>query len=287
MDSTKICPQGHYCVAGTELPTRCPDGFYYPSTGAYKESHCEPCAAGTYCIINDSISRTCPKGHICPEETFEPTPCWKGTYNPEFGQSESSHCLPCPEGSFCNVRGISDYEDYLCPVGHYCEDEKQLFDPKPCPQGTYRNATGASNDTYDCWGCPEGHFCNEGSIFPTPCNTGYYCPVNSTREYACEAGTYCPAMSAYPTICPAGYYCPRYRTDQYLKCQNGTYCPEGSIRPIDCPAGTFGSSNTTNIDVLGACNSCGRGQFSDFGENSCRDCYPGYVCVENAITDKP
>ena len=218
MDSTKICPQGHYCIAGTELPTRCPDGFYYPSTGAYKESHCEPCAAGTYCIINDSISRTCPKGHICPEETFEPTPCWKGTYNPEFGQSESSHCLPCPEGSFCDVRGISDYEDYLCPVGHYCEDEKQLFDPKPCPQGTYRNATGASNDTYDCWGCPEGHFCNEGSIFPTPCNTGYYCPVNSTREYACEAGTYCPAMSETPTICPAGYYCPRYRTDQYLKC---------------------------------------------------------------------
>jgi len=34
-DSTKICPAGHYCPLGTELPIRCPKGFYYGSTGAY------------------------------------------------------------------------------------------------------------------------------------------------------------------------------------------------------------------------------------------------------------
>ena len=42
-DPSKICPKGHYCPAGTQLPIRCPDGYYYPKEGAEKVQNCRPC----------------------------------------------------------------------------------------------------------------------------------------------------------------------------------------------------------------------------------------------------
>ena len=79
-DISKICPKGHYCPAGTNLPIRCDEGWYYPATGAESYKDCRPCEAGFYCIENDSVSRSCPVGHYCSAITTEPTPCRAGTY---------------------------------------------------------------------------------------------------------------------------------------------------------------------------------------------------------------
>jgi len=285
-DPNKICPIGHYCTTGNELPTRCPEGYYYGSEGATDVKFCEPCKAGTYCIKNDGVARVCPKGHICPEKALEPTPCYTGTYNPYKGKSRSDECLKCPMGSLCNARAIDDYKRYLCPAGHYCDEEGQKRDPKPCPAGTFRNETGAENYT-DCWECPEGFFCNEGTAYPEPCDAGYSCPDNSRKEFACPAGTYCPALSGDPTACPAGFHCPTLRTDTYGKCVNGTYCPEGSRYETPCPAGYFGSSRTDNHDMQSGCVGCGLGQYSDLGSNTCEFCYSGYICLGTAITPEP
>ena len=45
-DFNKICPAGHYCPAGTTLPQRCPEGFYYPKEGAESKDECRPCEPG-------------------------------------------------------------------------------------------------------------------------------------------------------------------------------------------------------------------------------------------------
>lgn len=120
-DPSKICPVGHYCIQATKLPTRCPEGDYNGIKGAPDISWCVPCVAGNYCIPNDSVMRICPKGHLCPEKSTEPTPCFKGTYNPEKGKWQGGDCLSCPKGSYCNDRGISDYKRFKCPVGHFCD----------------------------------------------------------------------------------------------------------------------------------------------------------------------
>jgi hypothetical protein len=199
-DSSKQCEIGHYCLAGTEYPTRCPKYKYSAVVQATSPSFCSQCEAGYYCIPNDSVMRICPKGHICPEGVTAPIACYRSTYNPDTGKSASEDCLPCPKGYYCNDRGIEDYNRYECPVGHYCDREKLRRKPQPCKPGTYRNATAAvdsgvylnyldrkiGNSTWTnwvpegrgemCWNCTNGTYCPEGSVYPTPCEAGYTCP---------------------------------------------------------------------------------------------------------------
>jgi hypothetical protein len=201
---------------------------------------------------NDSVMRICPKGHFCPRMSLYPTPCFKGTYNPDKGKSGSDDCAACPRGAFCDDIGVDEFERFPCPVGHYCDREKQKKDPVKCPAGTYRNATGAydsgvyenyldaqvGNSTWVNWSpegreepcrnCSAGTYCPPASLYPTPCEAGYTCPEMTGQPYACEPGTFCPAMTgANAEICPRGYYCAFFRTDIYEKCGNGTYCAEG------------------------------------------------------------
>lgn len=177
-DGDKECPAGHYCPSGTDLPIRCPETLYYAGTGATNVGFCAPCQAGYYCLDNDSVSRVCPKGHFCTEKTKEPVPCWEGTYNPYKRQSASTDCMICPAGAACNSRGIDDYTRHMCPAGHYCPRAGSKEDPIACPPGTYRNSTGAV-DVDECWICPEGFFCIEGSEYYEPCDAGYFCPAGS------------------------------------------------------------------------------------------------------------
>lgn len=261
-DMNKICPKGHYCPAGTELPIRCPDGFYFPDTGATSRLDCRQCEAGYYCIENDGVSRTCPAGHYCTDVTTEPSACRQGFYQPNKGEKHISACKPCPVGFFCDKIAVVDYLKFPCPKGHYCTDEGQTFPPKMCPPGTYQPYEQMISEEA-CLPCPEGHKCREGADYPEPCDAGYICPAGSSKQFACSIGTYCPAMSSNETVCPEAFMCQGYRTDIYTKCKNGTYCPEGSERSQTCPAGYFGSSNTTNIDLNSACFACGLGQYSN------------------------
>lgn len=285
-DPSKICPAGHYCPAGTTLPVRCPNGYYFPQEGAERRQDCRPCLAGEYCIENDAEPRQCPAGHYCDAISTEPIPCRVGFYNVEKGSTSIRECLACPPGYNCDAVGISDFTKFPCPVGHYCEEEAKRTPPKKCKAGLYQPYE-AKTSSDDCIECPSGHYCREGADYPEACDAGYICPVGSKKQYACAPGTYCPAMSEEPIDCPESFYCPGYRTDIYAKCTNGTFCGESTRFPESCPAGYFGSSNTSNVDLNSACFACGEGQYSNSGSNTCEDCYAGFVCEKAARKPNP
>lgn len=121
-DISKACPKGHYCDAGTDLPTRCDEGLYTLDLGSKSVKDCIPCQPGYYCIVNDSEMRACPTGHYCTAVTTDPTPCRKGQYQPDKYAYKSQQCIDCPIGFFCDSIGIEDYALWPCPAGKYCTE---------------------------------------------------------------------------------------------------------------------------------------------------------------------
>ena len=51
------------------------------------------------------------------------------------------NCKVCPKGSACSDEGVSDYNNYLCPAGSYCE--QGTWFPIQCQAGTFRMSPGA------------------------------------------------------------------------------------------------------------------------------------------------
>ena len=47
----------------------------------------------------------CPAGHYCPEGSAIPTPCLAGTYSDSEGNTNSTACVACDEGKYCNGTG--------------------------------------------------------------------------------------------------------------------------------------------------------------------------------------
>jgi hypothetical protein len=128
---------GYFCTRGTKLPTACPVGKY-AILGAKSEDDCKDCSAGFYCVryIKSYAMIECPAGYYCPAAVEKPIACPVGTYNVNTKQKSLDRCLSCPEGTVCDVTGISDYSRKLCPPGHYCP--LQSITPTPCPAGTFR-----------------------------------------------------------------------------------------------------------------------------------------------------
>jgi hypothetical protein len=109
-----------------------------------------------------------------PGSSTKVTPCPEGTANPDEGKFALASCATCGAGYLCNKAGIADKDDFLCPLGWYC-DQAQTTDATKvkCPQGTYRDTIGAAA-VGDCAQCPQGYYCIENTITPTPCRGGKY-----------------------------------------------------------------------------------------------------------------
>lgn len=210
-----VCPPGKYCPIGTVQPLGCPPGSYQDESG---KTYCKPCPPGYYCYQNTTtyIPYRCPQGHYCPLNTTHPFQfkCWPGTYNPYTLQTNSSACLPCDPGKYCQGYGLQYVTDN-CYGGYYC------------PSGA-RNATMIT--------CPAGYFCPNGSANKQPCPGGQYCAHDgiAAPTYHCAGGFYCTlrASSANPTDGITGNICPK-----------GHYCPMGTEVSKNCPIGMF--LNTT------------------------------------------
>ena len=56
-----ICPVGHYCPTGTDIPNECPAGSYTDMLG---QSSCTTCPEGFYCLTNatEFLATPCPVG---------------------------------------------------------------------------------------------------------------------------------------------------------------------------------------------------------------------------------
>lgn len=130
-----------------------------------------------------------------------------------WSQNHFPNALPFPSG-------LADYTTSPCPVGQYCLNATD--NPIPCPNGTYRNDTGARNIS-DCYLCPAGNFC----------------PLSNSSfwGYECPDGTFCPPGRSAPTVCLPGYYCRQTKTQ--MPCPAGFYCPNGSSSYIPCPEGHY------------------------------------------------
>lgn len=80
--TSRECPPGHWCPAGTKSPNKCPPGTYFRDYGAVYERDCLGCPAGYY----------------CPEGTAEPIRCTPG----HECKANSRAQITCPGGFFCN-----------------------------------------------------------------------------------------------------------------------------------------------------------------------------------------
>ena len=151
-----------------------------------------------------------------------------------------------------------------CPAGHYCQsaDNTAGTNPDglltPCAAGTYSGGNSLAAST-DCKACSPGHYCLEGSVFPTPCaagthnvspsstsdaactncGAGYVCPflgnkIGHTQGFQCEPGYYCEAGSSefYATPIPAGSY------NDWPGRENDSTFTESCPEKYACPAGT-------------------------------------------------
>ena len=281
------CPPGHYCPEGTSTPISCPNNTVRAETHGEQSDDCGDCPSGLIC--ESTIPSYCPKGYYCPAGV-DPVPCPIGMYGPHLGGETVADCEICPAGYFCYETGILSLTNYECPTGHYCYEG--TITPLPCPDGTYRDTTGAAV-AGECMSCPPGNYCPRGTSVFYGCNPGTYCEGGTMYNgTACTAGYYCPPNTTEPIPCPSKHYCP---IGTYIPkdCYVGTYCPGGNDAPVPCPFGTIGIHFPNNTiyyldNSTYSCESCPAGYYGTDPDRL--ECYlglPGYVYLEGATTSTP
>ena len=312
--SNFICPQGHFCLEGSEAPIRCEAGSYQDELG---QIECKTCPSSFYCdnrftpvvLYNDSL---CPAGHYCPDRTSFATdyPCPPGTYSNVTGLDSVDQCTSCTEGQFCEEYGLTEpnglcYAGYIClsgsdtpvpenmtcPEGHYCPEG--TVSPIPCPMGTYSAKTLNTRED-DCQLCGPGRYCTgEGAINATnmPCFEGYICiqgasiptPNDNITGYICPAGHFCTNGSLIEEKCPRGTYQPDIGQASCISCPTGAVCPRsGLINFIVCPEGFYCPNEMMNSGIP-----CPVGTFSNMtgviNESSCQPCPAGEYCATQGL----
>ncbi|XP_063291751.1 zonadhesin-like [Pelobates fuscus] len=291
-----ICPAGFYCQEGTVLPHPCPANTLRMAPGARHRNDCLPCPQGYWCREGNPAPAPCPAGHFCTgvnqtvaDGIVGPQECPIHTYRALPGAERMGDCHKCPPGYYCNMPGITTFEDFPCPLGFWCPG---LRDPVACPAGTLRIETGAAS-IQDCEPCPVGHYCPDPSltrganIMGIPCRPGYECPLGSVTETICRLGSYCISRTGVPPICPGGYYCPEgsttFNTSQQL-CTFPHFCPPGSLQMMPCPGGSKAVQVTGLRDSAEAsCKSCEPGTYrSSTSEIECLPCPAGFSCPPGA-----
>ncbi|XP_070551430.1 uncharacterized protein [Ptychodera flava] len=252
-----VCPIGHYCPTGTEIPVRCANGTYMNTTNAVE---CLECPAGYYCI-NGDYPIPCEAGYYCPSGTaYELQPCPEGTYGPSEGLASASECTECSGGSFCDQAGL-DAVSGDCDEGYYCVHGVNVSAPQ--------------NDDFTGEGglCPVGHECPQGSTHPRACQPGSYAPLDGMASCKiCPSGKYCENATVTPSDCPVGHYCPAGTeyADQYP-------CPEGTYN------NATGQHNDTN------CQYCPPGMYCEHSglEYPSGLCDEGFYCSGGSDMQRP
>ena len=197
-----LCNKGHFCPPGTQLGTDfpCPAGTYSPSLGNVRVENCTICPEGHYCAagspeptlcLNGTYSSAlgakyasdcviCPGGYECPQRGMtEPVECGFGY----FSDGNAIHCTICSAGYYCDNRithRTDMHRNKICPagmtckegrtnppnlladaciVGHYCLDGDVDPLPRQCPNGTFSSLTGLKSVT-ECERCPSGKYCS-------------------------------------------------------------------------------------------------------------------------------
>ncbi|CAC5381825.1 unnamed protein product [Mytilus coruscus] len=289
-----ICQPGFYSAAGSTNCTGCEAGYYCPEPEYSRRSECPP---GTYSNGGATACSNCNEGYQCAMGSTSPSPadglcpaggwcdgknfyrCEPGLYNQYNGSVDASACVACPPGYYCQGPGEVDYNNYPCPVGHYCLAGTTLSVQYPCPGGTYLDETNATSVSL-CKPCPEAKYCQQGSTADgIDCPAGFYCVGNQASGFqnACPIGTYGPDIgyknASECIACPAGFYCPA-----------GTQS-EPRTSPIPCEPGTYNPTEHTGHPLN--CKACEKGfACPEINQTaSTMPCKVGYFCPAGTIVD--
>lgn len=302
VETPTSCPKGSYCHKGTgRNPNRCPIGTFNPNLASVSNSSCQQCLAGKYCFKEGA----------------------KG-FDSVYEDGNGTFVSRCSEGWFCqfgvNVAKPDNISNtgsgFPCQPGYYCEAGIEAM--VQCPNGTFRNITGAKKQS-DCFACPRGQYCSqELNVVPSgPCQRGYHCtggaksptPDGSSGSggQLCTKAHYCLEGAADPVPCPAGtynnitgqwacqqceagFYCQvKTTTFESFPCPEGYYCPNGTKakHEFPCPFGTF--LNITGAKAESDCIPCSPGMYCDSPglKAPTGNCSGGYYCVRGSRYQKP
>jgi len=242
-----LCPAGHYCIEGAEVPLPCPPGTYCSGNNSLPW----PCKPGTYNMeAMQSSCRACPAGFICsPGGVVDYA---NGTFYATLGLGGCSEAqiLAIYNSSAEALRGyvqmggtvracerLSSGANFVCPAGNFCPEGLVNLADGRCPRGTFSNRTGLANVS-QCMSCTAGMYCNDtGMTSPRgPCDRGYYCTRGAAdaraltcerRMEACDTPG-CANLWARPANESCGGICPI-----------GSFCTEASSAPTPCPPGQY------------------------------------------------
>ena len=314
------CPPGFYCFKNvfSELSDvqPCPENTLRDVYGGMSPDDCKTCPPGVHCKKGDGYKHPCEPGFYCPpwyndqdqakvsgnitvqfndELIFlhpapGPQPCPIYTYRNETGGISIDDCPFCPPGYYCDVRNISDIEQYPCRPGYYCSG--QGLPPRKCPAGRMAPVGYLAESVDDCLQCEPGRYCPDPigdlvNIDGISCPIGFECPEGNRVPLQCEAGYYCDEEGmGKGKICPPGYHCPEgtRQLTTPLICTFPFYCPAGSSYQQPCalgfrPEDNGSRPNRTNFDEF--CTGCSEGTYrSNFNQTECFPCEPGYYCPE-------
>ena len=186
------------------------------------------------------------------------TKCSSGYY-----LTSSNSCNACPNGYYCTGGSSSPIP---CPLGYYSLSSGPISQCTRCAPGYYANYIGATK----CKVCPNGYFCENPEIAPTPCPTG-------TASVSSGGITEC-------NKCLPGYYANYTGATSCKVCPNGYYCCDPRKPPTPCPVGTASVSS----GGITECKKCLPGYYASYtGATSCKVCPNGYYCCDPRIPPTP
>ena len=209
----------------------CFPGFYCSSHGSTSGEGDGPCDPGYYCT-SGSTSKTqfeCPVNYYCPKNTSTPLSCPSGFFTNDKINIDLTDCDPCPPGKFCVDDADGNRAMLDCSEGFICTGGSNT----PVPE--YSSGMG--------YVCPAGFFCNAGDKYENPCNEGTFQQATRASNCTiCPAGFFCPEKGMnYTKICPKGQYCIKGSDFSGEPCPVGKYSNKDGLERknqcLSCPAG--------------------------------------------------
>lgn len=221
-----VCPQGHFCPNGTDIPLACPVGTFNNRTGSSGSANCSACVAGWQCDTTGlplPVHR-CDAAYYCPTATVTVRRAGEsaGGVNPGCGGIPEPLLPTHPHHPVLQ-------STFLCTPGSFCAGGNAA--PVPCSAGTYANVSGLAA----CLACPPNVYCPAATSLPLSCPAGYACPGASATglEHPCPSGTF-SALTGLGSLsqcspCSAGMWCGSAGlTAPTGGCAAGYFCTGGS-----------------------------------------------------------
>ena len=156
-------------------------------------------------------------------------PCPPGTFSNSSLLYDVNQCTNCPPSYYC--LGGEAATTGTCPPGFYCLLNTKFAEEYACPNGTYNQEYGKSS-VMDCQVCPQGYFCEKGTVNPYECPYGTYMPYGYNKTSRLSIGT----AAGYQMDC--------------LQCDGGYFCLNATITPVKCGFGKYSKVGQSVCQVI-------------------------------------